>query len=152
MVASSAIATASRSRRRGGAARRALQTTGRRCRRALSSGGGKSARRRHVLVARCARAARRGGRWPGPGDPDEQDLGVAPQRIENVQAGGHHVALEKNGKQIYDDFVEVEAGGEATVSAPAAAEPAPPREQAIAAVVQAPPRRSTPAIAVSGAV
>jgi len=83
---------------------------------------------------------------------DDQDLGVAPQRIENVQAGGHHVALEKNGKQIYDDFVEIEAGGEATVSAPAAAPAVPPPDAAIAATVQAPPRRRTPAIKVSGAL
>ena len=83
---------------------------------------------------------------------DDQDLGKAPQRIENVQAGGHHVALEKNGKQIYDEFVEIEAGGEATVSAPAAVAPPPP-EAAIAAAAHAPaPRRRGPAIAVSGAV
>ncbi|HSS00840.1 MAG TPA: PEGA domain-containing protein, partial [Kofleriaceae bacterium] len=83
---------------------------------------------------------------------DDQDLGVAPQRIENVQAGGHHVALEKNGKQIYDDFIEIEAGGEATVSAPAATAALLPPDAAIAATVQAPPRRRTPAIKVSGAL
>jgi hypothetical protein len=38
---------------------------------------------------------------------DEQDVGKAPQRIENIQAGGHNLKLEKNGKQIYNDFIEI---------------------------------------------
>jgi hypothetical protein len=84
---------------------------------------------------------------------DDQDLGKAPRRIENVPAGGHHVALEKNGKQVYDEFIEIEAGGEATVAAPASVESAPVREAAIAATAPAPgPRRRAPAIAVGGAI
>jgi hypothetical protein len=87
---------------------------------------------------------------------DDRDLGKAPRRIENVQAGGHHVALEKNGKQIYDDFIEIEAGGEATVAAPAAVADSPPVRGDVPAIVAtaraAGPRRRAPAVVVSGAI
>ncbi|HET9620823.1 MAG TPA: PEGA domain-containing protein [Kofleriaceae bacterium] len=47
---------------------------------------------------------------------DDEDKGKA-ARIEGVLAGAHHVVVEKNGKPVYDGFVEVEAGHDATVSA-----------------------------------
>jgi hypothetical protein len=58
---------------------------------------------------------------------DDQSQGTAPRRFDDILAGAHHVVLEKNGKKLYDAFVEIEIGREATVSAPrvAAAEPAP---------------------------
>jgi hypothetical protein len=56
---------------------------------------------------------------------DEEDVGTAPGQLD-VVAGAHHVALIKNGKEIFSDFVDVEAGAEATIAAPAVAEPAAP--------------------------
>jgi hypothetical protein len=76
---------------------------------------------------------------------------VAPRRIEEVQAGGHHVSIQRNGEQIFDDFVEVEAGAEATVLVPGAP-PAPvarTEEPAVTATAPAPARRS-PVIAAAG--
>jgi len=87
---------------------------------------------------------------------DDLDRGKAPQRIENVQAGGHHLSLEQNGKSIYDEFIEIEAGGQATVAAPAAVEAAaPPGDTAaIAATAHASPpvRRGAKQLSVSAAV
>jgi PEGA domain-containing protein len=47
---------------------------------------------------------------------DDEARGKAPGRVESVPAGAHHVVIEKNGKALYDDFLEIEAGHEATVS------------------------------------
>ena len=86
---------------------------------------------------------------------DDEDKGKAPGRIEGVPAGAHRIVVEKNGKPLYDDFVEIEAGREATVTPrPMVAEapaPAPSQEPAIAATVAAPvkPSRRGPAIALA---
>jgi len=85
---------------------------------------------------------------------DDEDQGTAPRRFEDILAGAHHVVLQKNGKKIYDAFVEVEIGGEASVSAAALAPepPAPPRAEApaIAATRAAPPSEPRrPELAVS---
>jgi hypothetical protein len=89
---------------------------------------------------------------------DDEDKGKAPARIDGVLAGAHHVVLETNGKPIYDAFVEIEAGREASVT-PAVAVATPVAhpggdDPAIAAAAAAAPRpqRRSPAIAVSGAV
>lgn len=85
---------------------------------------------------------------------DEQPQGTAPRRFDDIPAGAHHVVLEKNGKKLYDAFVEVEVDGEATVSPPRPTESAarPPADDAPAvAAARAPgpaPRRS-PELAVS---
>jgi hypothetical protein len=87
---------------------------------------------------------------------DDADQGKAPRRIEDVQAGAHHVVLERNGKKIYDDFVEIETGRDATVTptVAVAAEPAGGDEPAIAAVEPpaAPRDRSAPSVSVTLAV
>src|SRR5262245_27177910 len=86
---------------------------------------------------------------------DDLDRGKAPLRIDNIQAGGHHVALERNGKAIYDEFIEIEAGGEATVSAPAAVETPPVGDAAALAATAHPSaagRRGARSLAVSAAV
>src|SRR5215470_12879759 len=57
---------------------------------------------------------------------DERAQGTAPRRFEDILAGAHHVVLERDGKKIYDEFVEVEVDADATVSVPRAAEPAAP--------------------------
>jgi len=86
---------------------------------------------------------------------DDEDKGKAPGRIDGVLAGAHHIVIEKNGKAIYDDFVEIEAGRDATVTPPAVAEPAaahpdgPALATTTVATAPSPPRR-TPAIAVAG--
>jgi hypothetical protein len=80
---------------------------------------------------------------------DEEDVGTAPKRIENVSAGAHHVALVRNGKQIFDDFVDVTAGDEATITVPIASEPAPPPEEAVASTAVPVSPRRTPVIAVT---
>ncbi|HEX7836771.1 MAG TPA: PEGA domain-containing protein, partial [Kofleriaceae bacterium] len=49
---------------------------------------------------------------------DDQDQGTAPRRLEEILAGAHHVVLQKNGKKLYDGFVEVEIGRDASVTAP----------------------------------
>jgi hypothetical protein len=78
---------------------------------------------------------------------DDDDKGPAPQRIEGVPAGAHRIVLVRNGATIYDQFVEIEAGGEASVSAPAElAAPPPPRLVAVAPR----PARTTPVVAVAG--
>ena len=56
---------------------------------------------------------------------DDQDQGTAPRRIEDILAGAHHVVLQKGGKKLYDAFVEVEIGREASVT-PSAVAPEPP--------------------------
>ncbi|MBC7975246.1 MAG: PEGA domain-containing protein, partial [Myxococcales bacterium] len=55
---------------------------------------------------------------------DDEDHGTAPRRLDDLPAGAHHVVLERDGKTIYDEFVEIEAGHEATVTPTVA--PAPP--------------------------
>jgi hypothetical protein len=47
---------------------------------------------------------------------DDEDHGKAPRRLDDLPAGAHHVVLERDGKKIYDEFVEIEAGQEATVT------------------------------------
>ncbi|HET7502372.1 MAG TPA: PEGA domain-containing protein [Kofleriaceae bacterium] len=85
---------------------------------------------------------------------DDEDKGKAPGRIEGVLAGAHHVVVEKHGKPVYDEFVEIEAGHEATVTPPTAPEPARPDGgeggEAIAASATPRPARRRPAIAVTG--
>jgi hypothetical protein len=84
---------------------------------------------------------------------DDLDLGKAPQRIDNVLAGGHYLSLERNGKSIYSEFIEIEAGGEATIAAPADPVEAPAPDAALTAT--APPassRRGARSITVSAAV
>lgn len=88
---------------------------------------------------------------------DDEDKGKAPGRIDGIAAGAHHVVVEKYGRAIYDEFVEIEAGHEATVTPPATGAPpsdqpggdAPPIATTIAAVPQ--PRRRTPTFTVAGA-
>jgi hypothetical protein len=88
---------------------------------------------------------------------DDEDKGKAPGRVDGVPAGAHHVVVEKNGKPIYDQFIEIEDGQEATVS-PAAVAEAPaahPDEPTLTNEAPAPgaptPRRSH-AFAASGAM
>jgi hypothetical protein len=81
---------------------------------------------------------------------DEEARGSAPARIEGVLAGAHRVVVEQNGKVLYDQFLEIEVGGEATVLAAPAVEVA-VRPEVIAAPTPAPPPR-TPIAAVSGLV
>jgi hypothetical protein len=88
---------------------------------------------------------------------DEHAQGTAPRRFDDILAGAHHVVLEKDGKKLYDEFVEVEIDADATVSAARAAEPPPPPPvnpaPAGVAVREAPegePQRS-PVLAVSAA-
>jgi hypothetical protein len=85
---------------------------------------------------------------------DDLDRGKAPQRIENIEAGGHYLSLEKDGKSIYDEFIEIEAGREATISAPAAPVEAPAPDAAVLAATapSASSRRGAKSIAVSAAV
>jgi hypothetical protein len=88
---------------------------------------------------------------------DDQDQGTAPRRFEDILAGAHHVVVQHGDKKLYDAFVEVETGHEASVSVPALA-PAPasarpvrdaPAIAATAAPSNAAPR--APALAVSAA-
>jgi PEGA domain len=90
---------------------------------------------------------------------DDEDHGKAPRRLDDLQAGAHHVVLEKNGKKIYDDFVEIEIGHEATVTpSVASATPAPnplddvPAITTTQAAATAPGAPHAPAIAVTVAV
>jgi hypothetical protein len=46
---------------------------------------------------------------------DDEDKGKA-GRVEGVLAGAHHVVVERGGKTLYDSFVEIEAGHEASVA------------------------------------
>ncbi|HEX8106135.1 MAG TPA: PEGA domain-containing protein, partial [Kofleriaceae bacterium] len=39
---------------------------------------------------------------------DERAQGTAPRRFDEILAGAHHVVLEKDGKKLYDEFVDVE--------------------------------------------
>jgi hypothetical protein len=82
---------------------------------------------------------------------DEEDRGVAPARIEGVAAGGHRVTVIRNGAALYDEFLEVEVGGEVTVApVETAAHPQTGPVVARAAIAARPARRG-PMIAVSGA-
>lgn len=89
---------------------------------------------------------------------DDEDKGKAPGKVEGVAAGAHHVVVESNGKALYDDFVEIEAGHDATVTPRAAAAEAlpPPRDEpaistTTAAPAPVPPsRRRGPSVAVTG--
>lgn len=82
---------------------------------------------------------------------DERAQGTAPRRFEDILAGAHHVVLERDGKKIYDEFVEVEVDTDATVSVPRAAEPAPAAAPApaVAAVREPPDRERGPMLAVA---
>lgn len=84
---------------------------------------------------------------------DERAQGIAPRRFDEILAGAHHVVLEKDGKKIYDEFVEVEIDADATVSVPRAAEPAaaPAAPAPAVTAVREPPDREpgAPAIAVA---
>lgn len=83
---------------------------------------------------------------------DERAQGTAPRRFDEILAGAHHVVLEKDGKKLYDEFVEVEVDAAATVSAPRAAQPPPPAASPAPAVHEAPDRkRGTPVLAVAAA-
>jgi PEGA domain-containing protein len=87
---------------------------------------------------------------------DDEDRGKAPGRVDGVPAGAHHIVVEKNGKTIYDQFIEIEDGQEATVSPTAVAEApaAHPDEPALSATAAAPARspRRSPAFAAAGAM
>ena len=87
---------------------------------------------------------------------DDEDRGKAPRRLEDLQAGAHHIVLEKNGKKLYDDYVEIEIGREATVTpAVASAAPAPNLREAapvITATQVAATTPGAPALAVTLAV
>jgi len=73
---------------------------------------------------------------------DEQNQGTAPHRFDEILAGAHHIVLEKNGRKIYDAFVEIEIGREATVQTPVI-EVATTAEDSAAPAVTAPgPARS----------
>jgi hypothetical protein len=86
---------------------------------------------------------------------DERAQGTAPRRFEDILVGAHHVVLERDGKKIYDEFVEVEVDADATVSVSRAAEPAAPAASpapAVAAAREPPDRaRSGPMLAVAAA-
>ncbi|HEX3477310.1 MAG TPA: PEGA domain-containing protein [Kofleriaceae bacterium] len=85
---------------------------------------------------------------------DERAQGTAPGRFD-ILAGAHHVVLERDGKKLYDEFVEVEVDADATVSVPRAAEPAAPPASpppALAAAREAPDgARTGPLLAVAAA-
>ena len=82
---------------------------------------------------------------------DGELRGKAPARIDGVLAGAHRVVIERDGKPLYDQFVEIEAGNELTVGAAQLAPPPPPPVAPVAVVV-APPAapRATPGFAVAG--
>ncbi len=86
---------------------------------------------------------------------DERVQGTAPRRFDEILAGAHHVVLEKDGKKLYDEFVEVEVDADAPVSVPRAAEPAAPvapPSAAVATVHEEPDRpRGAPIAAVAAA-
>ncbi len=86
---------------------------------------------------------------------DDEAKGQAPGRIENVLAGAHHVVVEQAGKPLFDQFVEIEDGQEATVTAGGAAA-APPSAGGdetpgvlSASATPAARARTTPAVAVA---
>ena len=88
---------------------------------------------------------------------DDEDKGKAPGRVEGVVAGAHHIVIEKDGKPLYDDFLEIEAGHEATVTpklaVAEAASPPPLNQPATTTNATAPearPRRQGPLFAVTG--
>ncbi|TMQ10079.1 MAG: PEGA domain-containing protein [Deltaproteobacteria bacterium] len=84
---------------------------------------------------------------------DDEAQGTAPRRFEDIAAGAHHVVVEKNGRKLLDEFVEVEIGGEVTVTPkPAAPAPPPPvidTPAVTATQASAAPPRSTPAFAIA---
>jgi PEGA domain-containing protein len=86
---------------------------------------------------------------------DERAQGTAPRRFDEILAGAHHVVLEKDGRKIYDEFVEVEVDTDAMVSAPRAADPAPPAAPPAGALTAAREpadrERGAPRIAVAAA-
>ncbi|HEX2687305.1 MAG TPA: PEGA domain-containing protein [Kofleriaceae bacterium] len=88
---------------------------------------------------------------------DDEDKGKAPGKIEGVLAGAHHIVVENNGKPLYDDFLEIEAGHETTVTPkPVVAAVSPPSstgEPAITKTATFPAARHSrpgPSIAVAG--
>jgi hypothetical protein len=73
---------------------------------------------------------------------DDEPRGKAPGRIEGVLAGAHRLVIERDGKPLYDQFVEIEAGNEVTIDQTAVAvEPAHPAA-AVDAVIA--PRAGSP--------
>jgi hypothetical protein len=84
---------------------------------------------------------------------DDEPRGKAPARIDGVAAGPHRVVLERNGKPVYDQFLEIEAGREATVAAVAFAvePPAPPVAPGIGTTVRAAPAHPA-TFAITGVV
>ena len=86
---------------------------------------------------------------------DDEVHGKAPRRLDDLPAGAHHVVLERDGQKLYDEFVEIEEGQEATVRPTVVASVAPAGildGPAIAARQPAPAARTAPAIAVTAAV
>ncbi len=49
---------------------------------------------------------------------DDEDKGKASRRIENIPAGPHHITLLRDGKQVYEDFVDIVANQEYELSVP----------------------------------
>ena len=56
---------------------------------------------------------------------DDADAGKVPAHID-VEAGGHHVVVTVNGKDVFNDFVNVEVGEEVPVTPSATPPPGPP--------------------------
>ncbi|HEX3764818.1 MAG TPA: PEGA domain-containing protein [Kofleriaceae bacterium] len=85
---------------------------------------------------------------------DEHAQGTAPRRFDEVLAGAHHVVLEKDGKKIYDEFVEVEIDTDTSVAAPRSAEPPPAPPPAPGVIATREPEDSAhrlPTVAVAAA-
>ena len=89
---------------------------------------------------------------------DDQEVGKAPGRIDGLIAGPHHVVIERGGKPVFDEFLEIESGRDATatVGEHREREPAPVREAAEAPIDEidrapeptAPPRPAAAAFAL----
>lgn len=85
---------------------------------------------------------------------DEHARGAAPQRLDEILAGAHHVVLERDGKKIYDEFVEVDVDTDTNVPVPPGAAPPPPPPSAPAVVTTREPddgARRLPTVAVASA-
>lgn len=64
---------------------------------------------------------------------DDELKGKAPGPIEDVSVGAHHVVVELDGKALFDGFIEVEDGREATVVATGGAAPPPSEDDVVIA-------------------
>jgi hypothetical protein len=51
---------------------------------------------------------------------DEKDAGKTPDKLQ-VESGSHHVVVEYKGKKLFDDFVNVDTGGDTEIVAKASA-------------------------------